>query len=288
MLKWIAVSNPSGRCVRVVVESTGKLSQRFAYALRGRGLPEVCIVNPRLSKAYGTSMGVREKTDRIDSAILAAYGEADQCEPAQSASGGEEKLRELTRMRKSYVEEVKSWENRLRETTERMTRRSIERTIRHLKGEIAELDKAIEALVERDEAMSFQVECLKKIRCVKQVVATTVTAELGDLRAYSRTKLVGRVGLFGCLHESGTSVKKRTRLAKGGCEQVRTALYMAATSVWSSKGELRKYAARLEARGMTRMAVNMALMRKLLLMCRAVVISGGLYDEKFILEGARS
>ena len=248
----------------------------------------MCIINPRRSKAHGESIGVRDKTDRIDSAILAVYGVTHNLRPVQNGTEAEEKLRELTRMRKSYVEEVKSWENRLRETDDKTTRGCLERTIRHLKGEIEKLDKAIEARVERDEAMSFQVACLKKIRCVKQVVATTLTAELGDLRAYSRAQLVGRVGLFGRLHESGTSVKKRMRLAKGGCEYVRKALYMAATSVWSSKGELRKYAERLEARGMTRMAVNMALMRKLLVMGRAVVINGGVYDEKFILEGERS
>ena len=289
LVAWLHEQCPGQQCVRVIVESTGRLSQRFARTLRDEGeLPEVCIINPLRSKAYGKALGVKDKTDRNDSAILAVYGSVHRLEPVLNGSEAEEKLRELTRMRKSYVQEVGNWENRLRQTDDEATRRCVQQTIRHLKKQIEELDKAIEAKVSCDATLDFQVRSLKKIRCIKQVVATTLTAELGDLRRYSRSQLVGRVGLFGRKFESGTSVKRRPRLAKGGCVAARTALYMAATSVWSSKGELRKYAHRLEERGMERMAINMALMRKLLLICRAVMMNDGNYNESLILEGANS
>lgn len=289
LIAWLDAQCPGQQCVRVIVESTGRLSQRFARTLRDEGeLPEVCIINPLRSNAYGKALGVKDKTDRNDSAILAVYGSVHRLEPVLNGSEAEEKLRELTRMRKSYVQEVGNWENRLRQTDDEATRRCVQQTIRHLKKQIEELDKAIEAKVSCDATLDFQVRSLKKIRCIKQVVATTLTAELGDLRRYSRSQLVGRVGLFGRKFESGTSVKRRPRLAKGGCAAARTALYMAATSVWSSKGELRKYAHRLEERGMERMVINMALMRKLLLMCRAVMMNDGNYNESLILEGAKS
>jgi len=287
LLGWLDQQCPEGRCLRVVVESTGQLSKRFARALRGRGLPEVCIINPHRSKAFGQSLGVREKTDRIDSAILALFAMVHRCEPVESSSEAQERLRELTRMRQRYVEELKTWQNRLRETTEPKTRKIVEKTTKHLKKQIEEMDRAIEQEVLDDEALTFQVNALMKIKGIKQVAATTLTAELGDLTQYGRNQIIGRAGVFAKKFESGSSVHRRARLAKGGGSQIRRVLYMGATSILNRKGPLREYAEGLRAKGLHDMEVLMALMRKLLLVSRAVMINGGKLDDSKILRGAR-
>jgi transposase len=256
--------------------------------LRGRGLPEVCIINPHRTKAFGDSLGIRNKTDRIDCAVIALFALSHRPAPVQSGSAAEEQLRELTRLRQSYDRDLTAWKNRLGQADNKIPRRCVEQTIGHLQKQIEELDKAIEALVQGDGVLNEQVRNLKKIRCVKQVVATTLTAELGDLRTYDRGEIVAKAGLFATKFESGSSVRRPGRLAKRGGAPVRRALYMAATSVWNSKGALRQYADRLEKRGMKRIQINMALMRKLLLICRAVAINGGLYDESLILQGVPS
>jgi len=287
LLLWVKEHSPLGRCLRVVVESTGQLSKRFARALRGKGLPEVVILNPRRSKAFGDSLGVRDKTDRIDCAILALYAMVHRCEPAEPNSQAQERLRELTRLRERYCAELTGWKNRLRETGQAKSRKFIEKTIKHLDKQIKELDEAIEQEILNDEKMAFQVKSIKKIKGIKKIVSSTLTAELGELRNYGRDQIIGRAGVFARKFESGSSVHKKPRLAKGGGGPVRRVLYMAATSILHSKGPLREYAERLRERGLEDMEVLMALMRKLLLICRAVMMNDGQYDESKILRGAQ-
>jgi len=288
LLDWVQEQCPKGKCLRVVVESTGQLSKRFARALRGKGLPEVAIINPHRSKAFADSLGVREKSDRIDCATLALYAMVHRCEATEPGSSAEENLRELTRLREGYLKDLTLWKNRLRETDQSRSRKIVEETIKHLEKQIEELDEAIEQEIAGDEKMAFQVKALKQVTGIKQVASSTMTAELGELHKYERNQIIGRVGVYARRFESGSSVHKRPRLAKGGCPRVRRVLYMAATSILNSKGPLREYAEGLRKRGLSDMSVIMALMRKLLLICRAVMINGGNYDESKILRGAKS
>ena len=111
---WIAQSIPFGKLERIVVESTGIISQRFAKALSGTGLPEVAIVNPRRTKAFGESMGIRDKTDRIDAAVLAIYAAQQRPEPQKPRTALREKLRVASRLREQYSNDLTAWKSRLR------------------------------------------------------------------------------------------------------------------------------------------------------------------------------
>jgi hypothetical protein len=64
-----------GDRIGVAMEATGSYSQELAEWLQ-RDLPEsqVAIVNPSLVKAFGRSLALRNKTDRLDACMLARYG----------------------------------------------------------------------------------------------------------------------------------------------------------------------------------------------------------------------
>ena len=279
LLAWLDAHGVAGRCAGVVVESTGQLSYRFARALAGRGLPAVAIINPRRSKAFGLSLGVRDKTDQIEARLLAYYGAARRPKPAPARGESEQHLRDRSRLREQYVEDLERWKNRRREVLDEEDGRVIDRTIKHLQEAIERLERASAAVVKRDPALRHQVNALMKIRGIKRVTATTLTAELGDLRRYSRAELSAAAGLFPKRFESGTSVHRPPRLAKGGGGRLRRVLYMCATSLFHSKGALRAQIERLRGRAMSDMCIEGVMMRKLLLVARAVMKNGGLYDE---------
>jgi transposase len=282
LVTWTAEQCDANRCVRIVVESTGQLSRRFAWALKGRGLPDVSIVNPRRTKAFGDSLGVREKTDRIECAILAIYGLVHRPKPTRLRSRQAEQLRELVRLRQSYVEERTRWQNRLGEANEPPTRKMIERSVKHMDRQIRQLNEQIDEQIDEDPQMSFQVCALKQIKGIGPVTARTLTAELGDLRVYSRNQLVSLAGLFPKRHESGRSVRRRPRLAKGGGGRLRRVLYMCATALFNSKGPLRCYIERKRGEGFEDMCIEAMVMRKLLIIARAVMVNGGVYDPSKI------
>jgi transposase len=277
LLAWLGEVAPQGRCLRVVVESTGKLSRRVARALNAHGL-SVAIINPRRSKAFGHSLGVGDKTDRIDCAILGLFGLIQQPAPTPLASAANEELRELSRLRQTLVEEQTAWKNRLGEADSQAARKAIEKMLRHLGKQVEELEKQIDQLIDADPALSFQVRALRRIKGIGPVIARTLTAELGDLRQYSRAQLVALAGLFPRQFESGTSVRRRPRLAKGGGSRLRRVLYMGATSLFASTGPMREWIQIRLAQGQPKMAVEAMAMRKLLLIARAVMINGGHYD----------
>ena len=88
-------------------------------------------------------------------------------------------------------------------------------------------------------------------------------------------------GLYPREYTSGKSVFKKPRLAKGGKGNVRRRLYMCAMVALKHNPVLKRFAKHLMAQGKTPMSALGALMRKLLLIARALVVSGKDFDPDF-------
>lgn len=274
---WMDGEFPQAQCLGIVVESTGRLSRRFADQAALAGLAAVAIVNPARVKAYAQSLGAREKSDAADAAMLALFALERRPKPTPSDPVREE-IKALTRLRESYVEERTKWRNRLDQVDSKTARRFIERTLAHLDKQIPRLEADIDKAVAKDENLRVQCRSLQAIDGIGPVTARTITAELGDLRTFERNKLVAAAGVFPRVHESGQSVWKPPRMAKGGGGRLRRVLYMAATSLLRSNGPWRAYIDAMKARTKSPMQIIGALMRKLLLVARAVMIRGGKYE----------
>jgi transposase len=279
---WARQRIGAGRCVRVVVESTGKISARFASALRGLGLPEVLVANPARIKMFAASQGVRDKTDPIDAAMIALWAAMNRPEPPEPPSETQGALREKTRLREAYVRDLNAWENRLGEMDNEDDQNVVTVTIEHLKKQIEKLESEIQRTIKHDRDMLRQARFIKRVKGLKDVAASTITAELGDLKTYTRTEAVSAVGLCPRQFTSGKQVLRPPRLAKGAGAEVRRVLYMSATSLYRSKGAFRAWIDQREAAGWKKMKIITALMRKLLLVARAVVVNDGHYDESLI------
>ena len=224
---WIAeAAPPGGRCARIVVESTGRVSWRFARAWAGRAEdaePRVAIVNPRRPKAFGVALGVREKSDRVDAPILALYGSPRRPKPTRLRDATSEALRELTRLREAYVADHTAWENRRREADAPPARRVLAGTLKQLEGRIEKIETDIDDLLATDPVLCRQVRGLQSIPGIGPVTARTLTSELGDLRRYSRGELVALAGLFPRDISSGSSLRRPAGLAKDGGARPRRA-----------------------------------------------------------------
>ena len=68
----------------IVLEATGGYETGAASALSAAGLP-VAIVNPRQVRDFAKALGLLEKTDAIDAAVLAAFAGAHSARPAAAA-----------------------------------------------------------------------------------------------------------------------------------------------------------------------------------------------------------
>ena len=283
---WIEKTIPRGKVVRIVVESTGIISQRFACALRGSKLPGVAIVNPRRTKAFGDSMGMREKTDRIDAAVLAIYAAERRPKPQEPRTAQQERIRSASRLREAYSKELSAWKSRLHNALDAEGRKFIKQTIRHLEKQIERLEETGRKAVKESPDLRFQVKSLQRITGYGKILAMTLSAERGLLKDYSRTQIVAVNGMYPKRFDSGKTVHRKPRLAKGGGARVRRVLYMGAMSLFHSKGPFRDYIDDLEKRGFSKMCIIGILMRKLLLVGRSVMRNGGSYDPEKVYRRA--
>lgn len=285
MLTWTKPRRPKeGQIVGICVESTGRMSRRFAETLEALDpqLPVASIINPKRSLDFGRSLGVRDKTDPIDAAILALFGVTFRPKPTPAPPQTYRQLRDLCRLRESLQTQMFALQNNLRDNDDRLACQSLSRLIQQLQKEIKRLEQEAQRLIKADPALRRDFALLDSIKGIGFITAWILLAELGDLRQYSRTQIVARVGLYARQYQSGKSVWRKPRLVKGGGALVRKALYNAARSILNSKNNtLRTYADRLIERGKKPMDCLTAIMRKLLLIARSVLIQGENYDPRY-------
>ena len=277
---WVAEHAPAG--IRgMCVESTGRLSWTFIEALDGR-LGGVSMLNPARSHDFAKSLGLRSKTDRIDACVLALYGQAMTPRPTEIPSSFQRQLRELSRHYDITLSEKNACENRLREPiASPFVLASLNERVQCAKDTLAAIEKEIDGLIATDEQLGKDYVRMQTIPGVGPKTARALIAQFGNLRAYKRNELVALVGVYPRSHQSGTSVYKKGKLARGGGARQRAVLYMAALCAMRRCPHMNRYAQRLRERGFTAMVILGAIMRKLLLLIRTLIVSGNDYDPNY-------
>ena len=278
---WVDELGGQDAVAGVCIEATGRYSHQWIGLLRGRLAP-VSVVNPALPKAYAKSLGVRDKSDRVDACILALYGKATRPRPTPTEPPAQRELRELSRLRHALHEQRKANEQRLADGPSCSTaRQTLKKTIAALARQVRNIEQAIDALIHGDPSLAADFKRATTVKGIGGTTAAILLAEFGDLRRYNRDELVALAGLYPREHTSGSSVRKGPRLIHAGKPQVRAALYMCAMSALRSDPRVGAFARRLRANGKRPMQVIVAVMRKLLLIVHAVIVTGADYDPRY-------
>jgi transposase len=282
--------------VDIVLEPTG--GYELAFALWARQQPgwRVHRPNPAHVRAWARSQGGRAKTDRQDALLLARFGASAQ--PAlpvwQPVASEVSELDQLLRRR----DEVKDWLERERRRQEQLgvrpeasttVRASVERLLTTLQEELADLERAIAEQVQRHATLRACEQRLRTVPGVGPRVALpllvaceryhTLAGEHGTAKG-----VVAYVGLDPQPHESGTSVRQRSRISRQGDRSLRARLYMGALGALRGNNPVRTFYERLVARGKPKKLALIAAARKLLTWAWAVFISGEPFDATKTLK----
>ena len=276
-VRWIEGNGGTTACL--CAESTGVYSLRLAADLRARAphLPALTIVNPSGIMGTAASLGLRDKSDLLDAAVIAIHALVHRPEPTESTSPRLDELNELFALRDALVRDRTAHLNRLEQVRNRSVSRLLEDQIKALDKQIAKVDKAIDRCIAADEQLRRDNELLQSVRGIGRILAIAILAEFGDLRRWKRGQVASYAGVYPRTHESGTSVFRAPRMIKGGASRLRRVLYMAAVSFVRS-GPGAESHRRFQERGKTKMCSIGAQMRKLLLIARAVVVSNTPFD----------
>lgn len=275
---WVAERCGERRLAGIVVESTGRWTRHWC-GLLGTRAGSVAVVNPRFSRDFARSLGLRDKTDVLDAQVLALFGAAFAPAPTQPLSPVREQLRGLNRLFTALSDDRQAYAQRAHEYAhDRMLAAQAHKMAAAFERRMSAVQKKMDALIQGDVALANDVERLISIAGMGRRTAYVLLAELGDLRTYSRKELAARVGLYPRHVQSGTSVRKRPRMARGAGAAVRRVLYLCAMSARKHNPQLKEDYERLLVRGKCKMSALGTLMRKLLLMARSILKNNTFYD----------
>jgi transposase len=279
-LDWLGAKGVDAEKVRVVMEATGNYSTELAvWMLCACPSLSPAIVNPHHTAAFIRSMAVRNKTDRLEARALGFYGVERLPRPYEPLSPEHAELRSLSRHRDQLVRQQTMMKNQMQEAGAcPFVRKNRKKRLRLINNDIARVEKEMKALVGQDEKLRRDVELLTSIYGVAFINATTILAELGDLRRFSLARqLTAFAGMSPRHRDSGSSVHGRSRLCKQGNPRVRQCLYLSAMTAIRANNQFRRMYQRLRDEGKAPMVALGAIMRKLLVLMRAILINGQPY-----------
>lgn len=251
----------------VVMEATGGYETAVATALVASGL-RVAVVNPRQIRDFAKATGRLAKTDRIDAQVIAAFGQAIEPEIVRLPDADARELEALLLRRRQLVA-MRVQENNRLGLTQGAMRKSIKAHIDWLQKEIDKLDVDLTAGLRKSPAWRAKDELLQSFKGVGPITSGTLLVALPELGQLDRRAIAALVGVapFNC--DSG--IMRGRRSIYGGRSQVRTLLYMAATTAIRYNPVIRAFYEQLKARGKPHKVAMVACMRKMLTILNAMV-----------------
>lgn len=260
------------------MEATNIYWEALASFLHARGC-SVSVVNPARIKGFAQATMQRNKTDKLDSAIIAAFCAKHQPSAWEPMTAEQQRLRALMRHREDLLQTKLQQHNRLRDTTDSLVRHSLEQVLKVIASQLDEVEQLIKDQVAADAAMKANLALLTTIVGIGALTASKLLAEYGALGEYDSAKAAAAdAGLSPAQYQSGTSVRRRTRLSKQGKAGVRAALYMPAMSAMRHCPGFRAFADGLAARGKPKKVILGAVMRKLVHVAYGVLKHQTPYD----------
>lgn len=255
-------------------EATATYYEESAKALSRRY--KMSVVNPRTIKGFGTAVMNRSKTDRQDAKLIARYCQAMKPEQWQPLTSEHRQLQELVRYiartkRQRAAEQIK------RQTAPDSLKPHIQSTIEHLTELLTRLEQDLKAHYRSHPEHDSRRKRLQTIDGIGENAAAVLCSVITDRFTHAK-QLVAYLGLDPKEHQSGTSVRGRTRISKIGKSDIRAALYMPALVAYRM-GAFPDFTARLEAKGKPPKVIIVAIMRKLAVIAFHLLKNGENFDR---------
>lgn len=250
----------------VVMEATGGYERQAFAQLWAEGLP-CAIVNPRSVRQFAKGMGVLEKTDRIDGAMIAWYAQTKGIVPTPPASALQRRLtalvvrlRQLTRAR---VEQA----NQRRLVTEPDALASFTAILAALTAEMRTLEAKIAEAIAQDPVWTALDHAFRTIKGVADRTIAHLMAEMPEIGTLSNKAVSKLAGLAPIANDSGARTGKRP--VRGGRAGVRSVLFVVAEIVRRHDPDFAAFHQRLSQAGKPKKLVRVALAHKLLVRLNA-------------------
>lgn len=250
----------------VVMEATGGYEQLAFGLLWNHGI-EVAIVNARSVRKFAQAMHILEKTDQIDTGVIAWYAETKKVKAIRPASVEQQRLKALVTRLRQLTEMRAEQRNQRLLVTETGVLDSFHQLLVFLNQQIRTLEETIAGLISADPLWQKLDQSFRSIKGVADRTVARLMAELPEIGILSNKEISKLAGLAPLADDSGKAKGKRK--IYGGRQGVRNILYIVVTCVSRHNADFSAFQARLMQAGKAKKVIRIALAHKLLVRLNA-------------------
>jgi transposase len=208
---------------RITIEATGGYERDVAVPLATQGWA-VAVVNPRHARSFAKALGLLAKTDRLDAAMLALFGERVKPIARPPKPEDLQRLDALVSRRRQLIT-MRTMELNRRKQAPPDVQPSLDDHLTWLTGQIDALDAHLQALIEASPIWQQEAKLLHAVPGVGPGLTQVLIARLPELGQIPIKKLTTLVGRLAPLNRDSGTVRGR-RTIWGGRTDGRCALYM--------------------------------------------------------------
>ena len=251
----------------VVLEASGGFELPLVAAMAIEELP-VVVVNPRQVRDFARATGKLAKTDALDAAVLAHFGEAVKPQVRPLRDTETQDLNSLVARRRQLMSMMLSEKNRLNVAASAV-RPSIKEHIEWLQRKLDDLDRGLRQTILSSPVWREKDDLLRSVPGVGEQISLTLLAYLPELGTLDRRQIAALAGVAPFNRDSGTIRGRRS--VWGGRARVRAALYMGALVATRYNPVIRDFYQRLLTAGKPKKVALTACMRKLLVILNSML-----------------
>jgi transposase len=210
------------------------------------------------------------KSDAIDAHGLARYAKERHEELAihVQISNAEKELTELANRRTELKRILIQEKNRLQAPDNQYCKPSNQILIKLLEDEVIRISDRQKTIIQENNNLKAKVELLtNEIEGIGETTAIQLISTLPELGKLNRRQIASLAGVAPHPNESGKKIGYR--MTRGGRDNIKPILFMAAMSASRSKTKLGIFYKKLVANGKKPMVAMVALMRKIIIISNA-------------------
>jgi len=212
----------------VVMEATGYYHYRLAQYLYKQDVL-VSVVNPLSVKRFIQMKLAKVKTDKSDAKAICEYGQMNEVPLYTALTDVQSECLQMLRLLDSYLKHRTATKNKLHgeevlDIPSKFVYRSLKRDLNHLNKEITSIESRLLGLAKQD--YQEQLTLLKGIPGigVKTVLFLIVITD-GFRKFETASQLCSYAGITPTIRQSGSSVRRRSRISKVGNRKFRNLLF---------------------------------------------------------------
>ena len=267
-----------------VMEVTGSYYQGLATWLHSKDI-DVSVVNPLSIKRFIQMRLKTSKTDKADARMIRLYSEAENPDLWQPPSEYIIEANELHRLIALLLRQRTALKNKLhglnaKGISKSLVVTSVRRQIRNLDREVSTMELKLEEVVK-----AHQADLITRLCSIpgigKRTAIYLIVITQGFEKFENSRQLISYFGLDPTIHESGSSVRGKSRISKTGNNLIRNLLFMCAFTACEHNKSCSEIYNRITAKGKSKKLALIAVANKLLKQSLAIAKSGLYYDENY-------